>query len=43
MILIVDAESFADFAEHLSKNNETFYKIGEVIEGSGVVISGVAE
>ena len=38
MVLIVDEESFADFAEHLSKNNETFYKIGRVVEGEGVKI-----
>ena len=40
MILIVDEKSFDDFAENLNQNNETFYKIGRVVEGEGVKISG---
>ena len=40
MVLIVDAESFADFATHLNENYETFYKIGRVVEGEGVKFSG---
>ena len=40
MVLIVDEKSFADFAEHLNQNGEKFYKIGRVVEGEGVKISG---
>jgi len=40
MVLIVDAESFSDFVTHLNENYETFYKIGRVVEGEGVKISG---
>ncbi len=38
MILIVDEESFDDFATHLNENYEEFYKIGRVVESGGVKI-----
>ena len=40
MILIVDAESFPEFAEDLTLRGESFYKIGRVVEGDGVKILG---
>ena len=40
MVLIVDEESFDDFATYLNENYETFYKIGRVVEGEGVKIFG---
>lgn len=40
MVLIVDEKSFDDFAEHLKQHNESFYKIGRVVSGEGVKISG---
>ena len=40
MVLIVDEESFLDFSTDLMMRGETFYKIGRVVEGGGVKISG---
>ena len=40
MILIVDEAALPDIDAHLNKNFETFYKIGRVVEGNGVEISG---
>ena len=40
MILIVDENFYDDFATHLNENYEEFYKIGRVVEGDGVKISG---
>ena len=40
MILIVDADALPDIDAHLNENFEPFYKIGRVVEGSGVEISG---
>ena len=39
MVLIVDEESFDEFATYLNENHETFYQIGRVVEGNDVVIS----
>ncbi|MBQ7476558.1 MAG: phosphoribosylformylglycinamidine cyclo-ligase, partial [Selenomonadaceae bacterium] len=40
MILIVDETVADDLSAHLNENFETFYKIGRVVEGNGVEISG---
>ncbi len=40
MILIVDEEIIDDLTSHLNENFEEFYKIGRVVEGSGVEIFG---
>ncbi len=40
MILIVDENSADEFASHLKDSGEEFYKIGRVVEGSGVKIRG---
>lgn len=40
MILIADAEIMPDLDTHLNENYEEFYKIGRVVEGSGVKIRG---
>ena len=39
MILIVDADALPDIDAHLNENFEPFYKIGCVVEGTGVEIS----
>ena len=38
MILIVDAAAVEDLTAHLNEHFETFYKIGRVVEGSGIKI-----
>ncbi|MBR3747968.1 MAG: phosphoribosylformylglycinamidine cyclo-ligase, partial [Selenomonadaceae bacterium] len=40
MILIVDETVADDLSAHLNENFETFYKIGRVVESSGVTITG---
>lgn len=40
MILIVDEDIVDDLDAHLNENFEEFYKIGRVVEGDGVEISG---
>ena len=40
MILIVDENIVDDLDAHLNENFEEFYKIGRVVEGEGVEISG---
>ncbi len=40
MILIVDELAVDELAAHLNENYEEFYKIGRVVEGAGVKISG---
>ena len=40
MILIVDAAAVDDLSAHLNENFETFYKIGRVVKGDGITITG---
>ena len=40
MVLIVDKNSVDEFVSYLNENYEEFYKIGRVVEGSGVKIFG---
>ncbi len=40
MILIVDETALDDIVAHLNENFEEFYKIGRVVEGGGVKLSG---
>ncbi|MBO4779580.1 MAG: phosphoribosylformylglycinamidine cyclo-ligase, partial [Selenomonadaceae bacterium] len=40
MILVVDEEIADDLSAYLNENFETFYRIGRIVEGNGVEISG---